>query len=355
MIIYSKSSENNPAAIGKLETPIKMIIERESEIQKNTPSVYNTIFNVEKSNRFGETIVNQSEFNVFQSVNEGEGAVLDSVYEISHKFIEHVQFMKEFIITAEMMEDAVYGIAASAKHRAENFARSYYKTLNLLCTKALASATNVNVSFLGTELDLTSPDGVSLFNQFHPWGTDEGDNGVQTNYLWGDIFKKGEGESRAYAPEAFERALSLLSDRMRNMKDESGLPLGYTADTIILPGNRPIAEAIARKVCGSYSVTGSSHNDINVHYGKWKIHVLPYWTTNDDRVIIMSSDANKELCGNMLFNRIPLTVNNWVDNHTGNYVWTGRCRFGIGFGNYKHILLAVDSETSVEDCTSVEF
>jgi hypothetical protein len=63
--------------------------------------------------------------------------------------------------------------------------------------------------------------------------------------------------------------------------------------------------------------------------------------------MIMSSEANKNLAGNMFFNRVPLTVTNWVDHHTGNYIWNGRCRFGVGFGNYKHIILAVDTDTAV--------
>jgi hypothetical protein len=63
--------------------------------------------------------------------------------------------------------------------------------------------------------------------------------------------------------------------------------------------------------------------------------------------MIMSGEANRNLSGNMFFNRVPLTVTSWVDHHTGNYVWGGRCRFGVGFGTYKHILLAVDSATAV--------
>jgi hypothetical protein len=55
----------------------------------------------------------------------------------------------------------------------------------------------------------------------------------------------------------------------------------------------------------------------------------------------------------MFFNRVPLTVTNWVDNHTGNYVWNGRCRFGVGFGSYKHILLAVDSAEEIENATQI--
>ena len=104
------------------------------------------------------------------------------------------------------------------------------------------------------------------------------------------------------------------------MKDENGEVLGYTADTIILPGNRPLAETVAKKVCGSEGALGNGYNDINLQFGNWNIIVMPNWQTNDDRVMIMSSEANKNLSGNMFFNRVPLTVSNWVDHHTGNYV-----------------------------------
>ena len=81
--------------------------------------------------------------------------------------------------------------------------------------------------------------------------------------------------------------------------------------------------------------------------------MLPTWQTSDDRVMIMSSDANKNLSGNMFFNRIPLSVSSWVDHHTGNYVWNGRCRFGVGFGSYKHILLAVGSAAAVSGASAL--
>ena len=144
----------------------------------------------------------------------------------------------------------------------------------------------------------------------------------------------------------FEESLYELSVKLRNMKDENGEPLGYTADTIILPGNRPEIEMIAKKVCGSVSALGNGYNDINLHYGNWNVIIMPGWQTYDDRLMIMSSEANKNLSGNMFFNRVPLTVSSWVDHHTGNYIWNGRCRFGIGFGTYKHILYAYDSATS---------
>ena len=346
-ITYAKGSGLVNAQIGRLETPIKMIIEHESDALTRQGGVRDWLFCVEDSDRFGETIVGQNEFDVFTSVEEGAGAENDELRETYRKFIEHIQFMKEFTITAQMMEDARYGVAADARRRAENFTRAYYKTQHRICEYALASATKTSGVFAKAQLDLTAPDGKPLFSSSHKWGAGT-KSGTQSNYFFGDIFSSGADRTPSAA--TFEAALANLSVMLRNMKDENGDPLGYTADTIILPGNRPIAEQIAKKVCGSEGALGNGYNDINLHFGNWNVVVLPTWQSEDDRCMIMSSEANRNLSGNLFFNRVPLTVSNWVDHHTGNYIWNGRCRFGVGFGSYKHILLAVDG-TAVASAT----
>ena len=351
MIIYSKSSGLADSAIGKLETPIKMVIEHESDIETKRGGICDWLFNVEKSSKFGETIVGQNEFDVFSATPEGSGAENDSISETYRKFIEHIQFMKEFTITAEMMEDANYGVAADAKRRAENFTRAYYKTMHKICEYALSMGTALRGTFAKADLDLTAPDGLPLFSAYHKFGI--GDRaGTQSNYFSGDIFSTGSSDRRP-STAVFEEALGELAVKLRNMKDENGEILGYTADTIILPGNRPLAEAVTKKVCGSEGSLGNGYNDINLQFGNWNIIVMPGWQTTDDRLMIMSSEANKNLSGNMFFNRVPLTVSNWVDHHTGNYVWSGRCRFGVGFGSYKHILLAVDSASAISGSTQL--
>jgi hypothetical protein len=200
----------------------------------------------------------------------------------------------------------------------------------------------VSGSFAGASLDLSTPDNLPLFSSNHTYGTGAA---KQSNFYYGNIFNGGASN--------FEEALSELAVKLRTMKDENGEALGYTADTLILPGNRPAAEMIAKKVCGSEGALGDGYNDVNLQFGNWNIVILPNWQTADDRVMIMSSEANKNLSGNMFFNRVPLSVSNWVDHHTGNYLWAGRCRFGVGFGNYKHILLAVDSTSAVEGATAL--
>ncbi|MBQ3015800.1 MAG: hypothetical protein IJD79_03365 [Clostridia bacterium] len=351
MIIYSKSSGLADSAIGKLETPIKMVIEHESDMQTKKGGICDWLFNIEKSGKFGETIIGQNEFDVFRAAPEGAGAENDTISETYRKFIEHIQFMKEFTITAEMMEDSNYGVAQDAKRRAENFTRAYYKTMHKICEYALSMGTSLKGTFAKAELDLTAPDGLPLFSAYHKFGI--GDNlGTQSNYFYGDIFATGETGRKA-STAVFEEALGELAVKLRNMKDENGEVLGYTADTIILPGNRPLAEAVTKKVCGSEGALGNGYNDINLQYGNWNIVVMPNWQTEDDRLMIMSSEANKNLSGNMFFNRVPLTVSNWVDHHTGNYIWGGRCRFGVGFGTYKHILLAVDSASAVAGASAL--
>ena len=151
-ILYSETGGLHNAAIGKLETPIKMIIEHESDLLTKRGGICDWLFNVERSNRFGETIVGQNEFGVFHAAAEGEAATADGMEETYRKFIEHIQFMKEFTITAQMMEDANYGVAADAKRRVENFTRAYYKTMNRICEYVLANGTDTTGSFAGALL-----------------------------------------------------------------------------------------------------------------------------------------------------------------------------------------------------------
>jgi hypothetical protein len=349
MIIYSKSTGMVSAAIGQLENPIKMIIEHESNLLSSQNGVCRQLFNVEKSSHYGESIVGYDDFGIFTHVEEGQNAESDTVGEYYHKFIEHIQFMKEFIVSAQMIEDSACGLAIDIKRRAASFTRAYYKTINKLCEYALIGGTSTLTAFGNTYINTTAPDDLPLFANDHTVG----DEDTQSNYYAGNLVKTGSGASRQYSAETFAESLAKLSIIYRNMKDERGEPLGYTADTIIIPANRPELESIVRRACGSYGAIGTSNNDINLHYGAWNLVILPSWQTNSDSIMIMSSEANKNLNGNMFFNRVPLTITNWVDNHSGNYVWNGRCRFGVGFGSYKHIMLAVDSSSAVANATKL--
>ena len=350
MIIYSKKDSFANSALGKYEQPIKMLIEYESDLLSKKGGIRDWLFNVEKSNHYIEGITMQQGFDIFQGVPEGEGAPKDTINDTTAHFIEHFQYMKEFTITAEMMEDAVVGIASDAKRRIQNFVRSYYNTINKVCATALVQSEDVDYTYANTKLNLRCSDGLPLFHNHHIWGYEDGERtGIQSNYYIGD-FAKREG---LYNAETLSDSLYNLAGKLRNMKDENGDPTGYIADTIILPGNKPRLEMLVKQVCGSDGAAGTTNNDVNIHYGNWNVIVIPTWQTDYDDMMIMSSEANKSLAGNLFFERVPLTVTPWVDHHTGNYNWTGRCRFGVGFGNYKHII-RVTENTSVDSVSDLD-
>lgn len=342
--VYSTLSGKNDPMFGKFEHPIKALIENESNLCEKNKTILDVLFNVEKSNRYAETIMGESDFDTFQSKEEGQGAENDSVEKTFHKTIEHIEFAKEFTITRKMADDAKFGIGANMKNKPKKFVRAYYKTRVKIAAQALINGTKTSMVFNKATVDLACGDGKPLFANNHPYATDKMKSKTQSNYFYGDITSSAD---------KFEEALGVLANKLRNFKDENGEIMGYVADTLIIPCNRPKLEMMAKKIIGSERTTGSANNDINTQYGNWTLVVLDGWETEDDRLMVMSSEANENLLGNMFYNRVPLDITSDVDKHTRNYFWNGYCRFGVGFTTWKHIALAVSSTDTVANATDL--
>jgi len=60
-IIYSKMSGKNDPIYGKFEHPIKALIQNESNALEKKKSLLSVLFNIEKSNRYAETVLSQTE------------------------------------------------------------------------------------------------------------------------------------------------------------------------------------------------------------------------------------------------------------------------------------------------------
>lgn len=349
-IIYSSMVEKNAPLYGKFIHPIKGFIDAESNICEKNKSILDLLFNVEKSNRYAETIMGESDFDTFMAKTEGAQAEQDTVVKTYDKTIEHVEFAKEFTITKKMADDAKFGIGANMSNRPKKFVRAYYKTKIKLAAQALINGTSKTMSFNKTTVDLTinneedSAKKEPLFYSAHKYSTDKMAGQTQSNYFYGDLCS---------APATFEKALGVMANKLRNFKDENGETMGYVADILIIPCNRPGLEMMAKKICGSERTTGSHDNDINTQYGNWTLVVLDGWETEGDRFMVMSSEANKNLMGNMFFNRVPLDITSDIDKHTRNLFFNGYCRFGVGFTTWKHIALAVHSDSAVEGATAI--
>lgn len=341
--IYSSMVEANAPLFGKFVHPIKALIEDESNICQQNKSILDVLFNVEKSNRYAETVMGESDFDTFQSKEEGKEAAHDTVKKTFDKTVEHCEFGKEFTITRKMADDAKFGMGANMKNAPRKFTRAYYKTRIKLAAQALINGTKTSMTFNGATVDLTTGDKLALFSSAHTYSTEKMEGQTQSNYFYGDLTSDSA---------TFEETLGVLANKLRNFKDENGETMGYTADILIIPCNRPKLEMMAKKIIGSERTTGSHNNDINTQYGNWTLVVLDGWEVDKDQFMVMSSEANENLLGNMFFNRVPLDITSDIDKHTRNMFWNGYCRFGVGFTTWKHIALAVAGD-AVEGATEL--
>lgn len=332
-VLFNTAKVENHPLYGKCLTPIKMLITAEAKNESRDETVLKALFNMEKSNNFAESIQGQSEFGSFMAKEEGQSGENDTIQGTFNHAIEHIEFSKVFTMTEKMAEDGKMGIAADTKRAAQAFMRAWKTTRALAATAALANATKASTVFNKGEIDLTCGDKLPVFHSAHPYFTTKGD-------------KKAPTQSNLYHStalsdvSAIEEIIGTLAVAMRNIKDENGIPMGYIADTIVVPGNRAKLETALNKVVGSERTVGSSNNDINTQYSGYNIIVLPYWQAEEDKFIMMSSDANKNLGGNLFFDRANLAVRADVDHLSGNLQWVGRGRFGLGFGTWKHMILA---------------
>lgn len=341
-VIFSKQTagltDGDLARIGKISTPVKMIMQKESDLLIKKEGPVEWLFNVDKSSNFAETIVTENSLGLLYPVEDGAAKVLMSHKETGKVTIEHFEISGKFIAKASMIEDSIIGggISAQLKREAKNFINSYYKSRHYIGTAALTSGLGTTFTFNGATKTIKCADGHPLFYKEHNVGAD-GDT-------QGNCFYNTRGSGVAISASEIETILGEAAVKMRNFLDEDGHPMGYTADTIVIPANNRALEVAVKKACGSTltnNSSGAASNEINIQAGNWNIIIVPTWqltTATDCPMIIMSSEANKVLYGNVFYDRLPFQVEDYKDYDTSNYCMTGRTRVGVGFGTYKHAI-----------------
>lgn len=291
-----------------------------------------------KSNRWGEKSIVMGGLGDFQAKAEGTNASQDSFSQGYEKFVQHATFALEVQISKELKDD---NMLDDAKQKVINMVQAYKRTRAKLATAAITGAVGATetISFNGAEIDVTTGDGKALFNEAHNL---KGATSTQCNYF-SDVL----GSNTV--------VLNKAANRMRNFRDDRGEVLGFTADTLIIPGNDPEYEDFVKRVIGSDGEVGSDHNDINTQRGKWKLVVDPLWTpeisSTNHPIIIYSSEALKALQGVKFYDRTALDIENDVDVHSRNLTYNGFARMSVTFPNWRHAMMigASASSTSVSD------
>lgn len=203
----------------------------------------------------------------------------------------------------------------AAQRHSIRLIRRVYSAKEKLCYGAIINGTKSAFEFDGQVVDLTTPDGEPLFSHNHSYG----EVGRQSNIASGSLAEDDISYTIARAVKHFKA-----------MKDETGKPLGYKPDVIIVPSNRIALEHRVHKL-----LKGENYNG-------WTRIFLPSWETEDDRIILMSTKANEELSGMVLFDNSPITVKG-INTEDGCFkLMIEPVKLEIKFNTYKHILLVED-------------
>lgn len=320
-IIFSKNSGLNDD-FWKVEAQVLQSVMQDVDSEKNNYDKFVSDTFIEKtSKKYAEKTGSMTSLGNFSIVGEGESAPMDDMQEGFTKLIVHNTFMKGFSCTREMKDDGDIDIM---KTTAANFVRSYKRTRAQLASDALTTEA-ASFTFSGKALDKTTGDGKALFATDHP-GKKAG-VAAQSNVF-----------TNAFGTDA--TILNRLANIGRNFKNQSGVVMGYTFDTIIIPSNCYKLEDLIKRIIRSDLIVGSSNNDVNTQKGLWNLIVDPMWQVESgEPYILMSSEANKEMTGSVFYDRVLLDVKNWVDNDTRNLEWNGYGRMSAGFNDWRHLIL----------------
>lgn len=325
---------NEHALIGKLATPLKMLVLSESDRAGAKEGAAKWLCTTEESDRFAESAVAIARPSGLSRVEEGDKAPLKGQKEVEKSTIYMYQYMTKQIITASELEDCHGGVTAGMKRTVKKLITDYDVTRNRLAVQMLIGGTKTSTTFDGAALPLPAPGGNPLFYLSHPIG-DEGD--VQSN-----IFYNTRASGVDIDSAMLEQIMGAAVVKLGNLLGNDGFVTGYTADTIIMPYNNAKHIAAVRKAAGSELSDRTTYgsNAINIQCGNWTVIGLYDWRPDASRcpMIFMSSVAREELMGNMLYRRSKYKIRDWIDNDSWNYCWSGRTRLGIGHHTYRHAI-----------------
>lgn len=321
-VTFSKHGGLNDEAWKTIDTELSMVIQDTDTEKNKDDELVKALYNVKTSKKFGEKQGSMTEFGNFVEVAEGDNAIQDDVQMGFSKLIEHTQFIKGFTCTREAKDD---GNIDMMKIAAANFVRAYKRSRAQFASDCLTSE---GTTFLygGKTYDKTTGDGKGLFATDHPGKR----TGVATQ---SNVFTNAFGSDATM--------LYTLANKGRNFKNQSGNIMGYTFDTIVIPGNAPALEDLIKRILHSEQIVGSNYNDINTQKDGWKLIVDHRWENTQTKVpyILISSEALRELNAGVFYDRVPLDVANEVDINSRNLKWSGYTRFSAGFYDWRAFIM----------------
>ena len=334
-LTVSIGSGLNGTIYGDCQVPLKAFLESRGEaFQRESLLPY--LYRMEKSRHWAERYSSETAMGDFEPVGEGGDYPKTGFEDGYFRDIVNMTFKQSFSVTQELVEDCLLG---TMKQRANTLVTAYGRTREkfgrILYAGGLYGTT---VSYKGKTFACGSADGQALFSKTHPNKV----NGAKQTNLYKGTFTN--------------TLLGKIETEMQNIKGDNGELLGVAPDTIWIPNDAALKDAVFSAV-GADKEPTSGNNAFNYQFGRWNIIVDPYLTAaltdlgkSSEKPFFLLDSKFIELNDGPIFqDRVPLDVKSVIDNNNDNNVWQGRARFGAGFADWRFV--AVGNMSTGTDLT----
>lgn len=334
-LTVSIGSGLNGTIYGDCQVPLKAFLESRGEaFQRESLLPY--LYRMEKSRHWAERYSSETAMGDFAPVGEGGDYPKTGFEDGYFRDIVNMTFKQSFSVTQELVEDCLLG---TMKQRANKLVTAYGRTREkfgrILYAGGLYGTT---VSYKGKTFACGSADGQALFSKTHPNKV----NGAKQTNLYKGTFTN--------------TLLGKIETEMQNIKGDNGELLGVAPDTIWIPNDAALKDAVFSAV-GADKEPTSGNNAFNYQFGRWNIIVDPYLTAaltdlgkSSEKPFFLLDSKFIELNDGPIFqDRVPLDVKSVIDNNNDNNVWQGRARFGAGFVDWRFV--AVGNMSTGTDLT----
>ena len=334
-LTVSIGSGLNGTIYGDCQVPLKAFLESRGEaFQRESLLPY--LYRMEKSRHWAERYSSETAMGDFEPVGEGGDYPKTGFEDGYFRDIVNMTFKQSFSVTQELVEDCLLG---TMKQRANKLVTAYGRTREkfgrILYAGGLYGST---VTYKGKTFACGSADGQALFSKTHP---NKVDGAKQTNLYKGTFTNT---------------LLGKIETEMQNIKGDNGELLGVAPDTIWIPNDGALKDAVFSAV-GADKEPTSGNNAFNYQFGRWNIIVDPYLTAaltdmgkSSEKPFFLLDSKFIELNDGPIFqDRVPLDVKSVIDNNNDNNVWQGRARFGAGFADWRFV--AVGNMSTGTDLT----
>ena len=317
-IVFTEASGLNDSIYGKSQAPIRMFLEKRGE-QFEQESVIKKLFQMGKSNHYGEKFTGMTAMDGFQAVGENGAYPTDGMQEGFSKVLEHMTWKDSFSLSKEIIEDSKL---MDLKKKPNGFITAYYRTREKFGAAIFGNAIqgNGSVTYAGKSFDLKGADGKNLFASNH------------------QAKVKGAAQSNLFSDAFSADALGMLEVTMQNYRGDNNEILDVAPDTILIPNIHSLKKAVFAAI-GADKDPDTANNGFNYQFGRWTVicwsYLNQFIASGTAPWVLLDSRYNERYGGAVWLDRTPLEVRSTIDENTDANVWRGRARFIAGIHDWR--------------------